>query len=222
MIIKRALFSAVAFMGLGMGAGTAHAAGAITGSISMIGFFDCACFAPGDTSIVSQLTTIVSLDPSTSGAGFGDYAGSVGLITPVEDILLDPMAPGFPGSSSSSLARWFGPVSTTRRACCDGRDRARASARRASAGASRRPPGRPAFRLLRVCPSPRASRSLASACWDWRSGGASPPDRSRSPPDPIDRKSPPERAGTFSFRLPGTLAFDRPNGFYGVEGLYNA
>jgi hypothetical protein len=96
-IIKRALFSAVAFMGLGMGAGTAHAAGAITGSISMIGFFDCACFAPGDTSIVSQLTTIVSLDPSTSGAGFGDYAGSVGLITPVEDILLDPMAPGFPG-----------------------------------------------------------------------------------------------------------------------------
>jgi hypothetical protein len=95
-IIKRTLISAVAFLGLGLGTGTAQAA-AITGSVSMIGFFDCDCFAPGDTSIVSQLTTIVSLDPATSGAGFGDYAGSVGLITPVEDILLDPMAPGFPG-----------------------------------------------------------------------------------------------------------------------------
>jgi hypothetical protein len=79
-----------------MGAGTAHAA-AITGSISMIGFFDCACFAPGDTSIVSQLMTIEAQDPAASGAGFGDYAGSVGLVTPVEDILLDPLAPGFPG-----------------------------------------------------------------------------------------------------------------------------
>lgn len=97
MIIKRALISTVAFLGLGMGAGTAQAAGSITGSISMIGFFDCACFAPGDTSIVSQLMTIVSLDPATSGAGFGDYAGSGGAITPVEDILLDPLAPGFPG-----------------------------------------------------------------------------------------------------------------------------
>jgi hypothetical protein len=40
---------------------------------------------------------IVSLDPATSGAGFGDYAGSGGAITPVETILLDPMAPGYPG-----------------------------------------------------------------------------------------------------------------------------
>ena len=96
MITKRALISTVAFLGLGMGAGAANAA-TINGSISMIGFFDCACFAPGDTSIVSQLTTIVSLDPATAGEGFGDYAGSVGPITPVEDILLDPLAPGFPG-----------------------------------------------------------------------------------------------------------------------------
>jgi hypothetical protein len=96
-IIKRTLISAVAVLGLGLGAGTAQAAGTISGSISMIGFFDCDCFAPGDTSIVSQLTTIVSLDPATSGAGFDDYAGSVGLITPVQNILLDPMAPGFPG-----------------------------------------------------------------------------------------------------------------------------
>lgn len=80
-----------------MGAGTAQAAGSITGSISLVGFFDCACFAPGDTSIVSQLMTIVSLDPATAGAGLGDYAGSIGPITPVEDILLDPLAPGYPG-----------------------------------------------------------------------------------------------------------------------------
>jgi len=96
-IFKRTLISAVAFLGLGMGAGTAQAAGSITGSISLIGFFDCACFAPGDTSIVSQLMEVVSLDPATSGAGFGDYAGSGGPISPVETILLDPLAPGFPG-----------------------------------------------------------------------------------------------------------------------------
>jgi hypothetical protein len=41
--------------------------------------------------------TIVSLDPATSGAGIGDYVGSVGAVTPVEDILLDPMIPGYPG-----------------------------------------------------------------------------------------------------------------------------
>lgn len=97
MIFKRTLISAVAFLGLGMGAGTAQAAGSITGSISLVGFFDCACFAPGDTAIVSDLMEIVSLDPATSGAGFGDYVGSGGPITPVETILLDPMAPGFPG-----------------------------------------------------------------------------------------------------------------------------
>ncbi len=97
MIIKRTLISAVALVGLAVGAGTAQAAGSVTGSISLTGFFDCACFAPGDTSIVSELMEVVSLDPATSGAGFGDYAGSGGLITPVETILLDPLAPGFPG-----------------------------------------------------------------------------------------------------------------------------
>ena len=97
MIIKRTLISAVAFLGLGMAAGTAQAAGSITGSISLTGFFDCDCFAAGDTAIVSDLMEIVSLDPSTSGAGFGDYVGSAGPITPVETILLDPLAPGFPG-----------------------------------------------------------------------------------------------------------------------------
>jgi hypothetical protein len=80
-----------------MGAGTAQAAGSVTGSISLIGFFDCDCFAPGDSAIVSSLMEVVSLDPATSGAGFGDYVGSGGSITPVETILLDPMAPGFPG-----------------------------------------------------------------------------------------------------------------------------
>jgi len=96
-IFTRTLISAVAFLGLGVGAGTAQAAGSITGSISLTGFFDCTCFAPGDTAIVSDLMEIISLDPSTSGAGFGDYVGSGGDISPVETILLDPMAPGFPG-----------------------------------------------------------------------------------------------------------------------------
>ncbi len=97
MIIKRTLISAVAFLGLGTVAGTAQAAGSVTGSISLTGFFDCACFAPGDSAIVSDLMEIVSLDPSTSGAGFGDYVGSGGDVTPVETILLDPLAPGYPG-----------------------------------------------------------------------------------------------------------------------------
>ena len=96
MNFKKALISAVALAGLGLGSGAASAA-QITGSVSFIGFFDCACFSPGDTSIVSQLTQIIALEPATAGAGFGDYAGSGGLVTPVETILLDPLAPGYPG-----------------------------------------------------------------------------------------------------------------------------
>jgi hypothetical protein len=96
-ITKRTLISAAALLGLGMVAGTAQAAGSVTGSISLTGFFDCDCFAPGDTSVVSELLEIVALDPASSGAGLGDYAGSGGSVTPVETILLDPTAPGFPG-----------------------------------------------------------------------------------------------------------------------------
>jgi hypothetical protein len=88
MNFKKTMLSAVALAGLGLGAGTASAAG-ITGSISVNGFFDCDCFAIGDTSIVSQLTTIISLEPGLAGAGFGDYAGSGGLVTPIGDINLD-------------------------------------------------------------------------------------------------------------------------------------
>jgi hypothetical protein len=85
MNLKKTMMSAVALAGLGLGAGTASAAG-IAGSISVNGFFDCDCFAAGDTSIVSELTTIISLEPGLAGAGFGDYAGSGGPVTPIGDI----------------------------------------------------------------------------------------------------------------------------------------
>lgn len=86
MNFKKTLISAVALAGLGLTAGTASAAGSISGSISVNGFFDCACFAVGDSSIVSQLTLIESLEPGLAGAGFGDYAGSGGPVTPIGDI----------------------------------------------------------------------------------------------------------------------------------------
>ena len=95
MKLKKTFLSVMAVAGLGLGAGTASAAGFISGSISLIGFFDCACFGPGDTSIVSQLNTIVSMDPASAGAGFDDYAGSVGAVSPVENIVLS--GPGSPG-----------------------------------------------------------------------------------------------------------------------------
>ncbi len=97
MNLSKIVYSAVALAALGLGSGTASAAGQISGSISLTGFFDCACFSVGSSSIVSSLMTIESLDPATSGAGIGDYVGSVGVVTPVEDILLDPLMPGYPG-----------------------------------------------------------------------------------------------------------------------------
>ena len=107
MIIKRTLISAVAFLGLGMGAGTAQAAGFVTGSISLTGFFDCACFAPGDTAIVSDLMEVVSLDPATSGAGFGDYAGSGGAIHAGRNDPARPNGAGFPGRAAGvHLCGW--------------------------------------------------------------------------------------------------------------------
>jgi len=86
MNFKKTLISAVALAGLGLTAGTASAAGSISGSISVNGFFDCDCFAVGATSIVSGLTTIISLEPGLAGAGFDDYAGSAGPVTPIGDI----------------------------------------------------------------------------------------------------------------------------------------
>ena len=88
MNFRKTLISAVALAGLGLGAGTASAA-PIVGSVSLNGFFDCECFAVGNTSIVSQLATIVSLEPGLAGAGFDDYAGSGGPVTPIGDINLD-------------------------------------------------------------------------------------------------------------------------------------
>jgi hypothetical protein len=96
MNFKKTLISAVALAGLGLTAGTASAAGSISGSISVNGFFDCACFAAGDSSIVSQLTTIESLVPGLAGAGFGDYAGSGGPVNPIGDI--DISVPDFVAS----------------------------------------------------------------------------------------------------------------------------
>jgi len=89
MNFKKTLISAVVLAGLGLGAGTASAAGSISGSLSLNGFFDCDCFAAGDTSIVSQLMTIVSQEPGLAGGGNGDYAGSGGFVTPIGDINLD-------------------------------------------------------------------------------------------------------------------------------------
>ena len=88
MNFKKVLISAVALAGLGLGAGTASAA-PIVGSVSLNGFFDCDCFAIGNTSIMSQLATIVSEEPGLAGGGFGDYAGSGGFVTPIGDINLD-------------------------------------------------------------------------------------------------------------------------------------
>jgi hypothetical protein len=93
MNFKKAVFSTFALAALGLGAGSASAA-QITGSISLTGFFDCACFAPGATSIVSKLTNIVSLDPAVAGGGFGDYAGSNGFVTPIETIDTLAVPPG--------------------------------------------------------------------------------------------------------------------------------
>jgi len=93
MVVRKLLQSVAAVAGVALCASSANAAGFITGSISIVGFFSCA-FAPG-TSIVSQLVNVV---PSTAvaGAGFGDYAGSGGVVT-AQTIVLDPLDPAYPG-----------------------------------------------------------------------------------------------------------------------------
>ena len=89
--------AAFAVAGLALGATSANAAGSITGSVSLIGFYG-NVFAAGSTSIVSQLTHIIpsATLPVLVGAGFGDYASSNGLGT-AQTIILDPMLPGYPG-----------------------------------------------------------------------------------------------------------------------------
>jgi hypothetical protein len=87
------LSTALAIAGLALGATTANAAGAISGSVSIIGFY--AMDLPAGTSIVSELTEVAQ-GLAVAGAGFDDYAGSAGAVA-TQTILLDPMAPGYPG-----------------------------------------------------------------------------------------------------------------------------
>ena len=101
MNVRKTLISAVALAGLGLTGGIASAA-PISGSISVNGFFDCDCFAAGDNSIVSQLGVIQSMEPGIAGAGFGDYAGSGGFVTPVGDI--DISVPNFPDTMVYTFA----------------------------------------------------------------------------------------------------------------------
>lgn len=92
---RKPLTALVAMAGLALGATTtASAAGAITGSVSIIGFYGVG-FPAGGTSIVSELTTIAQ-GFAAAGAGFDDYAGSGGAVA-TQTILLDPLAPGYPG-----------------------------------------------------------------------------------------------------------------------------
>jgi hypothetical protein len=91
---RKRLTSVAAAACLALGATTASAAGAITGSVSIIGFYGEA-FPAGTTSIVSELTTVVQ-GLAFAGAGFDDYAASGGAVA-TQNILLDPLAPGYPG-----------------------------------------------------------------------------------------------------------------------------
>jgi hypothetical protein len=93
MNVRKALLSVVTVAGLGLAATGANAAGFITGSISFDGGFDCACFTPGDTSIVSQLTFVVQESPADTTGAFGDYAGEEGdnnTITQIIDLSATP------------------------------------------------------------------------------------------------------------------------------------
>jgi len=92
---SKTLSTAIAIAGLALGATTANAAGAISGSVSITGFYAMGFPADG-TSIVSELTEVAQ-GVAVAGAGFDDYAGSGGSVA-TQTILLDPMAPGYPGA----------------------------------------------------------------------------------------------------------------------------
>jgi len=93
MFVRKLLQLGIATAGLAVGASPAAAAGFITGSLSITGFFGTA-FVPG-TSIVSQLTEVVP-SVAVAGGGFGDYAGSGGIVVG-RTIVLDVLDPGYPG-----------------------------------------------------------------------------------------------------------------------------
>ena len=93
MNVRKALISVVTVAGLGLVATSANAAGFITGSISFDGAFDCDCFGPGNTSIVSQLTLVAQESPADASGAFGDYTGEDGdnnTITQIIDLLAAP------------------------------------------------------------------------------------------------------------------------------------
>jgi hypothetical protein len=75
---RQTLLSVLAVAGFGLGSTSASAAGLISGSLSFDGGFDCACFAPGDTSIVSMLTVIAQESPADTTGAFEDYFGTAG------------------------------------------------------------------------------------------------------------------------------------------------
>lgn len=90
---RQTLLSVLALAGLGLGATSASAAGFVTGSLSFDGGFDCDCFAPGDTSIVSMLTLIAQESPADTTGAFGDYAGTAGdnnTVTQIIDLSAAP------------------------------------------------------------------------------------------------------------------------------------
>lgn len=95
MNVRKALLSAVTIAGFGLAATSASAAGLITGSISFDGGFDCDCFAPGDTSIVSQLTLVAQESPADATGAFGTYAGEAGDNNTLTQIIdLSSVPPG--------------------------------------------------------------------------------------------------------------------------------
>jgi hypothetical protein len=93
MNFRKALLAVATVAGLGLGATGANAAGYITGSISFDGGFNCNCFNPGDTSIVSMLNQISQESPADTTGAFGDYAGETGdnnTVTKFIDLLSVP------------------------------------------------------------------------------------------------------------------------------------
>lgn len=109
MNVRKTLLSVVTVAGLGLAATSANAAGFITGSISFDGGFDCACFGPGDTSIVSQLTFVVQETPADATGAFGDYTGEDGdnnVITQIIDLSATPPGAQPVYTSASGFEFW--------------------------------------------------------------------------------------------------------------------
>lgn len=127
---KKMLLSVLALAGLGLGSTSANAAEFVTGSLSFDGGFDCDCFVPGDTSIVSMLTLIAQESPADTTGAFGDYAGTAGDNNVVTQIInLGAVPPGlqpvystangfnFFASAVSGIVRT--PLTCTGGACLD-------------------------------------------------------------------------------------------------------